>query len=98
MSLQDMMKQQNAIAEIIRRDPNVASMSSTVGAGGRNSGGNTGTIFVVLKPLKERVSADQVVEELRPKVSHEPGFRVIIQNPPSINIGGGVSGGRFSGA
>ncbi|HJP95507.1 MAG TPA: efflux RND transporter permease subunit [Pyrinomonadaceae bacterium] len=91
VSFEDMIKHQNAIAEIIRRDPNVASMSSTVGAGGRNSGGNTGTIFIVLKPLKQRVSGDQVVEELRPKVSHEPGFRVIIQNPPSINIGGRVS-------
>src|SRR6185369_14019740 len=91
VSFEDMVKHQNAIAEIIRRDPNVAAMSSTVGAGGRNSGGNTGTIFIVLKPLKQRVSADQVVEELRPKVSREPGFRVIIQNPPSINIGGRVS-------
>jgi HAE1 family hydrophobic/amphiphilic exporter-1 len=91
VSFDDMVKHQNVIADIIRRDPNVAAMSSTVGAGGRNSGGNTGTIFIVLKPLKDRVSADQVVEELRPKVSREPGFRVIIQNPPSINIGGRVS-------
>ncbi|HEY6806360.1 MAG TPA: efflux RND transporter permease subunit [Pyrinomonadaceae bacterium] len=91
VSFEDMLKHQNAIAEIIQHDPNVASMSSTVGAGGRNSGGNTGTVFIVLKPLKERVSADQVVEELRPKVSREPGLRVIIQNPPSINIGGRVS-------
>jgi len=91
VSFDDMIKHQNSVAEIIRHDSNVASMSSTVGAGGRNSGGNTGTIFIVLKPLKERVSADQVVEELRTKVSHEPGLRVIIQNPPSINIGGRVS-------
>ena len=91
ISFDDMVKHQNTVAEIIRRDPNVAAMSSTAGAGGRNSGGNTGTIFIVLKPLKERVSADQVVEELRSKVSHEPGLRVIIQNPPSINIGGRVS-------
>jgi HAE1 family hydrophobic/amphiphilic exporter-1 len=91
VSFEDMIKHQNAIAEIIQHDPNVASMSSTVGAGGRNSAGNTGTVFIVLKPLKERVSADQVVEELRPKVSREPGLRVIIQNPPSINIGGRVS-------
>jgi HAE1 family hydrophobic/amphiphilic exporter-1 len=91
VSFDDMIKHQNAIAEIIQHDPNVAAMSSTVGAGGRNSGGNTGTVFIVLKPLKERVSADQVVEELRPKVSREPGLRVIIQNPPSINIGGRVS-------
>ncbi len=91
VSFDDMIKHQNAVAEIIQHDPNVASMSSTVGAGGRNSGGNTGTIFIVLKPLKQRISADQVVEELRAKVSHEPGLRVIIQNPPSINIGGRVS-------
>ena len=91
VSFEDMIKHQNAVADIIRHDPNVASMSSTVGAGGRNTGGNTGTIFIVLKPLKERVSADEVVEELRPKVSREPGLRVIIQNPPSINIGGRVS-------
>jgi HAE1 family hydrophobic/amphiphilic exporter-1 len=91
VSFEDMIKHQNAVADIIRRDPNVASMSSTVGAGGRNSGGNTGTIFIVLKPLKERVSADEVVEELRPKVSREPGLRVIIQNPPAINIGGRIS-------
>jgi hydrophobic/amphiphilic exporter-1 (mainly G- bacteria), HAE1 family len=91
VSFEDMIKHQNAVAEIIQRDPNVASMSSTVGAGGRNSGGNTGTIFIVLKPLKQRISADQVVEELRPKVSREPGLRTIIQNPPSLNIGGRVS-------
>jgi HAE1 family hydrophobic/amphiphilic exporter-1 len=91
VSFEDMIKHQNAVADIIRRDPNVASMSSTVGAGGRNSGNNTGTIFIVLKPLRQRVTADQVVEELRPKVSREPGLRVIIQNPPSINIGGRVS-------
>jgi len=91
VSFDDMVKHQTTIAEIIRRDPNVAAMSSSVGAGGRNSGSNTGTIFIVLKPLKQRVGADQVVEELRPKVSREPGLRVIIQNPPSINIGGRVS-------
>ncbi|PWT92980.1 MAG: acriflavine resistance protein B [Blastocatellia bacterium] len=91
VSFEDMIKHQNAIAEIIQHDPNVAAMSSTVGAGGRNTGGNTGTIFIVLKPLKQRVSADEVVEEMRPKVSREPGFRVIIQNPPSINIGGRAS-------
>jgi HAE1 family hydrophobic/amphiphilic exporter-1 len=91
VSFEDMIKHQNAVVEIIQHDPNVASMSSTVGAGGRNSGGNTGTIFIVLKPLKQRISADQVVEELRPKVSREPGFRTIIQNPPSLNIGGRIS-------
>src|SRR5262249_23068627 len=45
-------------------------------------------IFIGLKPLNQRVSADEVVEELRPKLNREPGLRVILQNPPSLNIGG----------
>jgi hydrophobic/amphiphilic exporter-1 (mainly G- bacteria), HAE1 family len=89
ISLDDMIRHQNVITDIIKNDPNVQSYASTVGAGGRNSGGNSGTIFIGLKPLNERkLSADEVVEELRPKLSREPGLRVILQNPPSLNIGG----------
>jgi HAE1 family hydrophobic/amphiphilic exporter-1 len=91
IALDDMIRHQNAIAEIIQKDPNVQSFASTVGAGGRNSGGNSGTIFIGLKPINQRKSADEVVEELRPKLSHEPGLRVILQNPPSLNIGGQFS-------
>jgi hydrophobic/amphiphilic exporter-1 (mainly G- bacteria), HAE1 family len=91
ISLDDMIRHQNAITEIIKNDPNVQSYASTVGAGGRNSGGNSGTIFIGLKPLNQRKSADEVVEGLRPKVSREPGLRVILQNPPSLNIGGQFS-------
>ena len=89
ISLDDMIKHQNAITNVIKNDPNIQSYASTVGAGGRNSGGNSGTIFVGLKPLNQRVSADEVIEELRPKLAREPGLRVILQNPPSLNIGGG---------
>ncbi len=92
ISLDDMIRHQNAISEVIKNDPNVQSYASTVGAGGRNSGGNSGTIFIGLKPLNQRkLSADEVVEELRPKLSREPGLRAILQNPPSLNIGGQFS-------
>jgi HAE1 family hydrophobic/amphiphilic exporter-1 len=92
ISLDDMIRHQNAVTEILKNDPNIQSYASTVGAGGRNSGGNTGTIFIGLKPLNQRkLSADEVVEELRPKLSREPGLRVILQNPPSLNIGGQFS-------
>src|SRR5438132_5895279 len=89
IALDDMIAHQNVIAEIIRKDPNVQAFASTVGSGGRNSGGNNGTIFIGLKPINQRkLSADQIAEELRPKLSHEPGLRVYIQNPPSISVGG----------
>jgi len=90
ISLDDMIKHQNVITEIIKNDPNVQAYASSVGAGGRNSGGNSGTIFIGLKPFGQRkLSADDVITELRPKVSREPGLRVILQNPPSLNVGGG---------
>jgi HAE1 family hydrophobic/amphiphilic exporter-1 len=89
VSLTDMIRHQNAVAAILQRDPNVQTVASTVGSGGRNSGGNNGTIFVGLKPLNQRkLSADDVAEELRPKLSREPGLRVYVQNPPSISVGG----------
>ena len=89
ISFQDMVKHQQVLADIIQKDPNVATVGSTAGAGGRNSGGNTGTIFIGLKPLNQRkLSADQIIEELRPKLSHEPGIRIFMQNPPSIRVGG----------
>ena len=89
ISLDDMIRHQNTVAEVLKSDPNIQSYASTVGAGGRNSSGNSGTIFIGLKPLNQRKSADDVVEELRPKLSREPGLRVFLQNPPSLNIGGG---------
>ncbi|HEX3146013.1 MAG TPA: efflux RND transporter permease subunit [Pyrinomonadaceae bacterium] len=90
ISLDDMIKHQTVIAEIIKKDPNVQSYASSVGSGGRNSGGNSGTIFIGLKPIGQRkLSADDVIQQLRPKVSNEPGLRVILQNPPSLNVGGG---------
>jgi HAE1 family hydrophobic/amphiphilic exporter-1 len=93
ISLDDMIAHQNVIAEIIRKDPNVQAFASTVGSGGRNASGNNGTIFIGLKPINQRkLSADEIADELRPKLSHEPGLRVYIQNPPSISIGG--FGGR----
>ena len=92
ISLDDMIRHQNMVTEIIKNDPNVQSYASTVGAGGRNTGGNSGTIFIGLKPINQRkLSADEVVEELRPKLAREPGLRVTLQNPPSLNIGGQFS-------
>src|SRR5207237_7286687 len=90
ISLDDMIKHSNVITDIIKKDPNVQSYASTVGAGGRNSGGNSGTIFIGLKPFGQRkLSADDVINELRPKVSREAGLRVILQNPPSLHVGCG---------
>ena len=55
-----------------------------------------GRLNVDLKPRGERqLSADQVIEELRPKFARVPGVRVVLSNPPSIRIGGMMSRAQY---
>ena len=46
-------------------------------------------MMIVLKPKAEReLSADQVIQDLRPKLNSIPGIRAMLVNPLPINIGG----------
>ncbi len=85
MGFDAMVAHQKAAAAIVKADPNVLGFTSAVGFGALNSG----RFSIDLKPRTERtLSADQILEELRPKLSGIPGIRVYLQNPPVINIGG----------
>ncbi|WP_439621092.1 efflux RND transporter permease subunit [Gemmata sp.] len=83
VSFRGMVAIQARITEIIRADENVEAVSNTVGSG------NTGTVFVRLKPRHERpLSANEVVTQLRRKTAGVTGVRTYFQNPPPIRIGG----------
>jgi HAE1 family hydrophobic/amphiphilic exporter-1 len=70
------------VMAILEKDPNVESFTTNVS-------GNGGRVNVDLKPRDQRaLSADEIVNDLRPKLSKVPGVRVVLQNPPSIRIGG----------
>ena len=89
ISFDSMVRHQQALAEIVRKEPEVESFMSSVGAGGPNLANNTGRMFAQLKPRKERSkSVDEIIEELRPKLSTVPGIRAFLQNLPTIRIGG----------
>jgi HAE1 family hydrophobic/amphiphilic exporter-1 len=96
ISFEEMKRHQQEIAAIILKDPNVEAFMSSVGAGGANNSGNTGRIIIRLKPRSERkLSADEVIQELRPKLSNTPGIRVFMQNPPPIRIGGQLTKSQY---
>lgn len=89
ISFQDMARHQQQAAEILQADENVAAVMSIIGASGSRSSINNGTLIIRLKPRSERdLSADEIIQELRPKLAVIPGFKVYLQNPPSIRIGG----------
>ncbi len=89
-SFAQMARYQQALADIAAQDPDVESFMSSIGArGGQATGTNVGTLFLRLKDLGVRTrSVDQVIQDLRGKLSSVPGVRVYLQNPPTIRIGG----------
>jgi HAE1 family hydrophobic/amphiphilic exporter-1 len=76
---------QTQVADIIKQDPNVLNLTSNVG-------GNQGRLSIDLKPLApdgpRKLSADDVINELRKKLVGIPGVRTYLVNPPAIRIGG----------
>jgi multidrug efflux pump len=95
ISFDAMVAKQNQVTEIVKRDPAVASVTSAVGSGGGGSG-NTGRMFITLKPRKERnVTATEVVARIRGKTARIPGIGVFLQASQDIRIGGRATKGQY---
>jgi HAE1 family hydrophobic/amphiphilic exporter-1 len=96
ISFDDMVKHQQKLAEIVAKEPNVDSFMSAIGASGISVANNAGRIFMRLKPRKERkLSADEIIQQLRPKVSKVPGIQMYMQNLPAIRIGGQLTKSQY---
>jgi HAE1 family hydrophobic/amphiphilic exporter-1 len=97
ISFEAMVQHQKAVAEVVRAEPNVEGFMSSCGNRGNNvQGGNTGMIFMRLKPRHEREhSVDQVIQQLRPRLAQIPGIRVYPQNLPPIRLGGALTRAQY---
>jgi HAE1 family hydrophobic/amphiphilic exporter-1 len=88
-SFDKMVRLQQEVADIVRKDQNIVEFYSSVGSSSIATSPNQGVMFFHLKPRSERhLSVEEVIEELRPKLAKVPGIRVFMQNPPVIRIGG----------
>lgn len=89
ISFDDMLLHQQTVVDILRQDPNIAALNSTVGASGPNPSVNSGRITVRLKPRQDRdLSADQIIQALNPKLRGIPGIQAFLRAPAAIPIGG----------
>jgi HAE1 family hydrophobic/amphiphilic exporter-1 len=96
ISFQGMVALQRQVAEIIRSDPAVDYVNSTVGAGGPNPTLNIGRMFIALKPRKERgENSTAVIQRLRRTANVVPGMAVYFQNVQNINITGRISKSEY---
>jgi HAE1 family hydrophobic/amphiphilic exporter-1 len=86
---------QRKVADIVRRDPAVDYINSTVGAGGPNSLPNSGRMLVALKPREERDSLQTVIARLRREANVVPGIEIFFQPIQNINLGGKLSKSQY---
>jgi HAE1 family hydrophobic/amphiphilic exporter-1 len=96
ISFEDMVRHQKELAAIVSKDPNIDAFMSAVGASGVSVSNNTGRMFMRLKPRSERkLSADEIIQEMRPKLSQVAGIQMFMQNLPSIRIGGRLTKSQY---
>ena len=95
ISFQAMREKLADFIDIVRADPAVENVVGFSGGGGFG-GRNTGSMFVTLKPLKERkLSADRVVARLRTALSKEPGANLFLVPVQDIRIGGRQANAQY---
>jgi HAE1 family hydrophobic/amphiphilic exporter-1 len=88
ISFDSMMAHQQEAAAIVLKQPYVSSFMSSMGASNTSVVPNTGRFFVRLKPRAERAGVDEIIQDLRAKLTGIPGFTVYPQKLPTIRIGG----------
>jgi multidrug efflux pump len=86
ISFPAMKERQEALLKVLAEDANIDHFISFINQG------NTGNVFVQLKPWGVRkLTADQVINDLRPKLARVPGITLFLQNVQDVRLGG-----RFS--
>jgi HAE1 family hydrophobic/amphiphilic exporter-1 len=94
-SFEAMTIRQKALVDVLKSDPAVDYINSTVGSGGPNPTANYGRLFIGLKPQNERDGAAKVIGRLRQKATQIPGMQAFFQSIQNLNIGGRISKSQY---
>jgi HAE1 family hydrophobic/amphiphilic exporter-1 len=94
ISFDAMREHQLAAMKIVAADPNIDGFISVIGTGTGSSSLNNGRMFFRLKDQR-KLSANEIIQELRPKFAQLPGMNVYLRNPPIVPIGGMQSKGLY---
>jgi hydrophobe/amphiphile efflux-1 (HAE1) family protein len=97
ISFQAMYDLQQKAEAIVRADPAVANVGSSLGTIGFTASANRGSLFISLKPLGERngLSAQAVANRLRLKTADVPGLRFYFFPMQDVRVGGRQSDSTY---
>jgi HAE1 family hydrophobic/amphiphilic exporter-1 len=94
-SFEAMVERQGKLDAIVRADPAVEFLNTTVGGGGFTQTANYGRMFIGLKPRNEREAAAVVIQRLRQKAAAVPGMQTFFQSIQNLNVGGRFSKSQY---
>jgi multidrug efflux pump len=96
VSFAAMAERQQALADVILKDPAVESLSSFIGVDGTNATINSGRIQINLKPLEQRdLSASGVIRRLQPAVANVTGITLFMQPVQDLTVEDRVSRAQY---
>ena len=96
ISFQAMSEKLQQVMNIVQQDPAVEGVVGFTGAGsGWGGSSNTAVVFVSLKPKSQRVSSDQVIERLRPKLADVPSGHFFVVPASDLYLGGRTSNAQY---
>ena len=92
ISFPAMSQKQQALAQVILKDPAVENLSSFIGVDGTNTSLNSGRILINLKPLADRrTSATDVMLRLKPQLDNVDGIKLYMQPVQDLTVEDRVS-------
>jgi HAE1 family hydrophobic/amphiphilic exporter-1 len=94
-SFEAMKERQQALVDVLRSDPAIEYINSTVGAGGLNTTANYARMFIALKPKDKRDKLAVVIGRLRANSRQIPGMKTYFQPIQNLNIGGRITKGQY---
>ncbi len=92
VSFSKMMQLQEAAAEVLIADPDVATVSSSIGADGVNPATNSGRFSIALKPHDDRKSSiTEIIDRLQGELAHVQGITVYLQPVQDLTVDARIS-------
>jgi multidrug efflux pump len=87
VSFSRMMERQEALANVLLQDPDVATVASFIGADGTNATTNSGRFSIALKPREDRKSnANDIIRRLTPQLAAIDGITLYLQPVQDLQI------------
>ena len=91
ISPQSMANRQQAILDVVSKDPAVVSAVGYIGPGGATVTENEGRVFITLKPVAQRSPIDEVIRRLDRALQPIQGIRLYMQAAQDITVGARLS-------